>query len=62
MREAADKRKELEREHAEVLTQLREKQNEVQRISKQSCSSSIDRNKSYETVEALQVITFKKKL
>ncbi|XP_049839036.1 RIMS-binding protein 2-like isoform X8 [Schistocerca gregaria] len=54
MREAADKRKELEREHAEALTQLREKQNEAQRLTKQRDASSREKSKSYETIEALQ--------
>ncbi|XP_063218696.1 uncharacterized protein LOC134528958 [Bacillus rossius redtenbacheri] len=53
MREAADKRKELENQHAEALSQLREKQNELQRISKYNVSTP-EKVKSNETIEALQ--------
>ncbi|KAJ4445289.1 hypothetical protein ANN_07093 [Periplaneta americana] len=55
MRDAADKRKELEQQHAEALTQLRDKQSELQRLTKFSTSTSSDKkSKSYETIEALQ--------
>ncbi|KAG8242483.1 benzodiazepine receptor binding [Homalodisca vitripennis] len=50
MREASDKRKELEREHTEALTQLREKQNEIQR----KLGNTNDKTKAYESIESLQ--------
>ncbi|XP_054290498.1 peripheral-type benzodiazepine receptor-associated protein 1-like isoform X8 [Macrosteles quadrilineatus] len=50
MREASDKRKELEREHTEALTQLREKQNEIQR----KFGNTSDKTKAYESIETLQ--------
>ena len=50
MREATDKRKELEKEHSEALTQLKEKQIEVQRKL-----GSSDKAKAYESIETLQV-------
>lgn len=51
MREATDKRKELEREHSEALTQLKEKQTEVQR----KLGTASDKAKAYENIETLQV-------
>lgn len=59
MRDAADKRKELERQHAEALSQLRDKQSELQRLTKFSTNTSSEKkNKNYETIEALQVCSF----
>jgi hypothetical protein len=57
MRDAADKRKELEQQHAEALSQLRDKQTELQRLTKYSTSSE-KKSKNYETIEALQVCWF----
>jgi len=55
MRDAADKRKELEQQHAEALSQLRDKQSELQRLMKYSTSTSSEKkSKNYETIEALQ--------
>ncbi|XP_071447128.1 uncharacterized protein [Hetaerina americana] len=51
MREAAEKRKELERQHAEALSQLRERQHEIQKYTK---VSDADKPRQYETIEALQ--------
>lgn len=51
MRDASDKRKELEREHSEALTLLREKQNEVQR----KLANTSEKTKAYESIETLQV-------
>lgn len=51
MRDASDKRKELEREHSEALTLLREKQNEVQR----KLGNTSEKTKAYESIETLQV-------
>jgi hypothetical protein len=59
MRDAADKRKELEQQHAEALSQLRDKQSELQRLMKYSTSTSSEKkSKNYETIEALQVCTY----
>jgi len=59
MRDAADKRKELEQQHAEALSQLRDKQSELQRLMKYSTSTSSEKkSKNYETIEALQVFFF----
>jgi len=56
MRDAAEKRKELEQQHAEALSQLRDKQSELQRLMKYSTSTSSEKkSKNYETIEALQV-------
>ncbi|XP_065333929.1 RIMS-binding protein 2 isoform X16 [Cloeon dipterum] len=59
MREAAERRKELEREHADALAQLRDKQAEVQRqqmpVRHVTAEPTADSSKKgYETVEALQ--------
>lgn len=52
MRDVSERRKELEKEQAETLTSLREKQNELQWRS--NCSAS-EKVKICETIEALQV-------
>lgn len=52
MRDVSEKRKELEKEQAETVTTLREKQNELQWRS--NCSAS-EKVKICETIEALQV-------
>jgi ribosomal protein L9 len=58
MRDAADKRKELEQQHAEALSQLRDKQSELQRLTKFSTNTSSEKkSKNYETIEALQVVS-----
>lgn len=51
MRDAAEKRKELEKEHAETLASLREKQNELQ----WKCSNISEKVKLREFIESLQV-------
>ncbi|XP_042859443.1 RIMS-binding protein 2-like [Penaeus japonicus] len=51
MKEAADKRRELERQHAEALAQLRERQ---AAISDTSRYNDKDRKASVEVIEALQ--------
>lgn len=51
MREASEKRKELEREHTEALTQLRDKQNAVQR----KLGNTTEKSKACESIESLQV-------
>lgn len=51
MREASEKRKELEREHTEALTQLRDKQNAVQR----KLGNTSEKSKACESIESLQV-------
>lgn len=56
LREASEQRKELERQHAEALAQLREKKDEVNRLSQ---LSENDKKKSDETVEALQVTCYR---
>ncbi|XP_075220462.1 RIMS binding protein [Lycorma delicatula] len=50
MRETADFRKELEKEHTEAVNQLKEKQFEVQR----KLGSANDKSKAYENIETLQ--------
>ncbi|XP_059484662.1 RIMS-binding protein 2 isoform X4 [Neocloeon triangulifer] len=59
MREAAERRKDLEREHADTLAQLRDKQAEVQRqqlpVRQMTAEPAAGTSKKgYETVEALQ--------
>lgn len=51
MREASEKRKELEREHSEALTELRDKQNAVQR----KLGNTSEKSKACESIESLQV-------
>lgn len=51
MKDAADRRKELEKQHAEALSQLREKQAALEGV----LGSSMDRKAYAETIEALQV-------
>ncbi|RZF46120.1 hypothetical protein LSTR_LSTR012980, partial [Laodelphax striatellus] len=50
MRETADVRKELEREHSEAVNQLKEKQIEIQRKQ----GSAAEKTKAYENIETLQ--------
>lgn len=52
LREASEQRKELERQHAEALAQLREKKEEVGRLN---LVGESDKKKSADTIEALQV-------
>lgn len=52
LREASDQRKELERQHAEALAQLREKKDEVSRLAR---LNECDKKKSVDTIETLQV-------
>jgi hypothetical protein len=52
LREASEQRKELERQHADALVQLREKKDEVSRLS---LIGEFDKKKSVDTIEALQV-------
>lgn len=52
MRDVSERRKELEKEHGETLSSLRDKQNELQWRS--NCSAS-EKVKICETIEALQV-------
>ncbi|CAG7722268.1 unnamed protein product [Allacma fusca] len=51
LREASEQRKELERQHAEALAQLREKKDEVNRLAR---LSENDKKKSVDTIETLQ--------
>lgn len=53
MREANDRKKEIEREHSEALNLLREQQSDIQK----KVSSSTDKTKAYESIETLQVGT-----
>ncbi|KAK9498069.1 hypothetical protein O3M35_003951 [Rhynocoris fuscipes] len=50
MREANDRRREIEKEHTETLTLLKEQQSEIQRKT----TTAADKNKAYESIEALQ--------
>lgn len=52
LRETSEHRKELERQHAQALAQLREKKEEVSRLNPVGES---DKKKSADTIEALQV-------
>lgn len=51
MREATDKRKEIEKEHSEALALLKEKQSDIQR----KLTSTSEKTKAYESIETLQV-------
>ncbi|XP_066905379.1 RIMS-binding protein 2 [Halyomorpha halys] len=50
MREATDRRKEIEKEHGETLALLKEKQSDIQR----KVTSTSEKSKAYESIETLQ--------
>ena len=52
MREATDRRKEIEKEHSETLALLKEKQSDIQR----KVSTTSEKSKAYENIETLQVL------
>lgn len=51
MREANDRRKEIEKEHTETVSLLQEQQTEIQR----KVATATDKSKAYESIETLQV-------
>ena len=55
MKDAADKRRDIEKQHADAVAQLREKQAELNHPIKHTHK---DRQAALEAVEALQVILF----